>query len=247
MIHQLMNVVRETVLFQGRRLPFAVPCLIALVLAWSVSCFGQSAVIAETRSALETDSRGWVNIMPSADLKGWYRVAVPASGKLGRAQWRVDTKRKMLICDGDGGHDMLLLDKEYGDAIFHCEFRYVPVEGKNGYNSGIYIRNSQDGGIWHQAQIGDASGGFIFGETATGDGGKRFFNLDKDVKNGRVKKAGDWNTVELTARGKTIALWVNGAVTCQLNDCGQEKGRIGLEGEGYLIEFRNLKLKTLRK
>ena len=61
-----------------------------------------------------------------------------------------------------------------------------------------------------------------------------------------VKPVGQWNTLEVTARGKEITLWVNGAVTCKLPDCGQAKGRLGLEGEGYQIEFRNLKVKELR-
>ena len=76
------------------------------------------------------------SILPWVDLKGWYRVAVPPTGKLGRQQWHVGLDQKMLVCDGDGGHDMLLFEKEFGDAIFHFEFRYVPVEGKTGYNSG---------------------------------------------------------------------------------------------------------------
>jgi hypothetical protein len=46
--------------------------------------------------------------------------------------------------------------------------------------------------------------------------------------------------------GKVLTLWVNGAVTCEFKDCAQEKGRLGLEGEGYRIEFRNLKMKPLR-
>ena len=62
----------------------------------------------------------------------------------------------------------------------------------------------------------------------------------------RVKPAGEWNTLEVTAAGKALTLWVNGAVTCQFEDCGREKGRVGLEGEGYRIEFRNLKVKALR-
>jgi hypothetical protein len=43
-----------------------------------------------------------------------------------------------------------------------------------------------------------------------------------------------------------LTLWVNGAVTCQFPDCGQEKGRVGVEGEGCRIEYRNLKVKELR-
>jgi hypothetical protein len=206
----------------------------------------QAADAPETKSALEADPNGWLDILPAADLKGWSRVPVPPTGKLGREQWHVDTTAKVLICDGDGGHDMFLLDTEAGDVIFHFEFRYTKVEGKTGYNSGAYVRNSKDGAIWHQAQFGDAKDGFLFGETPTADGKKKFFSLAKEVKDMRVKPAGEWNTLEVTARGKALTLWVNGAVTCQFNDCGQPEGRVGLEGEGYRIEFRNLKIKTLK-
>lgn len=199
----------------------------------------------ETKSALDSDPSGWVDILPPADLKGWYRVPVPVTATLGRAQWHVDTASKTLICDGDGGHDMLLLDKEFGDAIFHFEFCYTKVEGKTGYNSGAYVRNSKDGAIWHQAQFGGGKDGFLFGATPGPDGAKRF-NLKKEVKENRVKPAGEWNTFEMTARGKTLTLWVNGAVTCQFTECGAAKGRVGVEGEGYRIEFRNLKIKELR-
>jgi hypothetical protein len=142
---------------------------------------------------------------------------------------------------------MLLCDREFGDAVFHCEFRYTKVEGKAGYNSGAYVRNSKDGALWHQAQIGDSSGGYLFGETPGADGNKKFFTTDKDVGDrGRVKPAGEWNVIEITARGNTLTLWVNGAVTCEVKDCGNPKGLVGVEGEGYRIEFRNLKIKELR-
>lgn len=211
-----------------------------------LTCHLVGAEADNTQSALATDPQGWVDIMPAADLGGWYRVPVPPGGKLGREQWQVDTDRKVLICDGDGGHDMLLFDKEIGDAIFHFEFCYTRVEGKKGYNSGAYVRNSKDGGIWHQAQFGDAQDGFLFGETPIADGKKKFFTLKNEVKDKRVKPAGEWNTFEVTARGKTLTLWVNGAVTCQFDNCGLPEGRVGLEGEGYRIEFRNLKLKPLK-
>jgi hypothetical protein len=200
---------------------------------------------AETRSKLESEPTGWMDILPPADLQGWYRVPVPPTGKLGREQWHVDAEKKVLICDGDGGHDMLLFDKEIGDAVFHFEFCYTKVEGKTGYNSGAYVRNSKDGAIWHQAQFGDAKDGHLFGETPGADGKKKWFNLNKQVTDMRVKPAGEWNTMEVTAVGKLLTLWVNGAVTCQFDGCGRDKGYVGLEGEGYRIEFRNLRIKPL--
>ncbi len=202
------------------------------------------AADAVTQSALEANREGWVNIMPPADLKGWSRVPVPPGGKLGRAQWHVE--KDFLVCDGDGGHDMLLTEKEYGDAIFHFEFRYSKVEGKKGYNSGAYVRNSKDGAVWHQAQFGDSNGGFLFGVTPTDSGQGKFFTLKDKVTSHRVKPAGQWNAIEMTARGKTLTLWVNGAVTCQFDGCGMKSGYLGLEGEGYRIEFRNLLIKQLR-
>jgi len=207
----------------------------------AVSANGQ-----ESKSKLQTDPEGWVDILPPADLKGWYRTPVPPTGQLGREQWHVDTEKKVLICGGDGGHDMLLFDKEIGDAVFHVEFCYTKIAGKTGYNSGAYVRNSRDGAIWHQAQLGDASGGYLFGETAGADNPKTFFSLDKQMTGQRVKPAGEWNTLEITARGKVLTLWVNGAVTCQYENCGREKGYVGVEGEGFRIEFRNLKVKELR-
>ena len=48
------------------------------------------------------------------------------------------------------------------------------------------------------------------------------------------------------SRGKVLSLWVNGAVTCEVKDCGNPKGLVGVEGEGYRIKFRNLKVKELR-
>jgi hypothetical protein len=218
--------------------------ILSVLLAFSAGAL-QGADATVTKSALKSDPQGWQDILPDANLSGWYRVTVPPHGKLGREQWHVDVARKVLICDGDGGHDMLLTSKEYGDAVFHFEFRYEKIEGKTGYNSGAYVRNSKDGALWHQAQFGDAQDGYLFGETKTAAGGKQFFTTKNEVKENRVKPAGQWNTFEVTAIGHTLTLWVNGAVTCRYRSCGVPRGHIGLEGEGYRIEFRNLKVKPL--
>jgi len=62
----------------------------------------------------------------------------------------------------------------------------------------------------------------------------------------RMNPTGDWNTIEVIARGKTLSVWLNGAVTCTYEACEVPKGYIALEAEGYRIEFRNLRLKELK-
>ena len=42
-----------------------------------------------------------------------------------------------------------------------------------------------------------------------------------------------------------MTLWVNGAVANQWLECEAPKGYVGLEAEGYRIEFRSAKVKPL--
>jgi hypothetical protein len=193
------------------------------------------------------DSEGWIDLLADAGpgLKGWTRVPIPPSGKLNpESQWSLDPKSGTLTCGGDKGHEWLRWDHELGDFVYRVEWRFVPVEGKARYNSGIYARNSADGAIWHQAQTGDASGGYLFGETPV-SGVKARVNFAKQVRGKPVKPAGSWNAFEITCRGKTMTLRVNGEVTNTWDGCEVPRGYVGLEAEGYKIEFRDVRLKPL--
>ena len=200
-------------------------------------------------SALERSPDGWVDLLAGAGttLKGWARGSIPAGRALDTAkpsQWTLDASKGILTCKGDGGHDWVRWDNEVADFVFHVEWRFIPVEGKKGYNSGIYARNSADAKVWHQAQTGGGTGGFLFGESLT-DGKLQRFKPSLKARDGRVKSAGDWNTYEITCKGREMSLWTNGAVTCVFDACEVPKGFVGLEAEGYAIEFKNVKLKTL--
>lgn len=217
---------------------------IALALG-SALLLGSAVPAQEGKSALESEPAGWKDILPDEKLEGWTRLPVPSTGKLGRDQWHLDPQTKHLVCDGDGAHDWLRYDREVGDFIYHVEWRYFPVEGKKGYNSGVYARNSADGKIWHQAQVGSENDAFLFGDTLVNGEVKRV-RISKELKPTPVKPAGEWNTYEITCKGKTISIWANGKVTSEWTECEVPKGFVGLEGEGWKIEFRNVKLKELR-
>ncbi len=203
----------------------------------------------DAASALEHDPNGWIDLLGHVgpSLNGWVRgpIPPPPKGKLNpSSQWSLDSTTGHLVCQGDKGHEWLRWDQEIGDCIFHVEWRFTPVPGRKGYNSGIYARNSADARIWHQAQTGDGSGGFIFGETPV-KGKLASINLSRQQPVSRVKPAGDWNTFEITCRGKDMTLWVNGAVTSQWHACEVPRGYVGVEAEGYRIEFRQVKVKPL--
>lgn len=200
------------------------------------------AAAAELPSALATEPSGWKDVMPPVDLQSWSRVAIPPTNTLGRAQWHVDGVRQVLICDGDGGHEMLRFDHKLTNSIFHVEFRFIPLLEKHPhYNSGVFIRNSADGMIWHQCQL-TSDGGYLFGNTPV-KGVPESFMVQAETR--CWKSATNWNAVEFTARGTTLSVWFNGAALSELDHCEMPSGYLALESEGYAIEFRNLKLKEL--
>ncbi|HMA10019.1 MAG TPA: DUF1080 domain-containing protein [Ramlibacter sp.] len=200
---------------------------------------------AQTPAALDANPKGWIDILPDASLKGWSRGAIPPTDALrDYAGWKVDKASRTILCEGDKlAHEWLRWDKELADFIFHAEWRFRKLEGEPRYNSGVFVRNSKDAVIWHQGQTG-AGGGYLFGNTMVAGQAKRI-NLREQMKENRVKPIGEWNTYELRCQGRTIALWVNGAVVNEFAECDVPKGYIGLEAENFPIEFRNLKVKVL--
>ena len=195
--------------------------------------------------AASGQSAGSVDLLPDEALHGWTRIPFSAiDGVKPKLQWRVDPAQHTLICAGDGGHEWLRYDKELADFVFAVDWRFTPRgEGETRYNSGVGARLSQFGEIYYQAQT-TLTSGYLFGNNFV-DGALRRFNLSKEMKENRVKPAGEWNHYELRAQGSHLTLAVNGVVVNELPNCGLLKGYIALEAEGYEITFRDLKLQVL--
>lgn len=208
------------------------------------------SVPGQTRSSLESEPAGWVDLLADAGMKDWIRGPLGAN-RFVRAgdmndpsPFKLDPATKILLCEGDkSGHEWLRYAPELSDFILHAEYRFTPVPGETRYNSGVFVRTSPDGKVWQQAQA-TLEGGFLFGVTPV-NGVPQMVNLQKKMTENRVKGAGEWNVYEIRAAGKRITLWVNGAVVSEFADCEVASGYVGLEAEGYRVEFRNVQLKRL--
>lgn len=211
-------------------------------------CFarlGCAALLGAVLFQIPARAAEWTDILPDETLKGWTRVPIPpVEGLKAKLQWRVDPARRVLICAGDGGHEWLRYDKEIGDFVLQVEWRFTPKsEEPKQYNSGIGVRLSKYGELWVQAQTGP-SGGYLFGDNLS-NGSIQHFSLSKEMKENRVKPAGEWNIYEVRSQGDRITLSVNGVVVNEIGGIALRRGYIGLEAEGYEITFRNLRLKLL--
>lgn len=203
--------------------------------------------LAVTLSALPVAAQT-INLFPAnhddPQHEIWTRITVPPGHAVSDIpQWHIDYAKRRIVCDGNGGHEWLRFNHEVANFTFHVEWRFTPIARPNpNYNSGVFFRNNLDGSIWHQAQT-QLDGGYLFGVTPV-DGKLTSFNLKKEMKEDRVKPAGQWNAYDVRCVGSACTLAVNGEVV-NTTTVGLDRGYVGLESEGSQITFKNMKLRQL--
>ncbi|HWL16649.1 MAG TPA: DUF1080 domain-containing protein [Opitutus sp.] len=198
---------------------------------------------APTPGAFATSSAGWIDLLDGLDLSAWQRARYPATKPMGETDpWKWDAATGILRCEAAGIHEMLLHRTPRGDGIFHVEFRYIGSPAKP--NSGVFVRTLTDASTWYQAQLAPSGLGMLFGQIS-GQGPKPARVSAGGRHPELLRPAGEWNTVEITCRGSTLILWINGRVAAQTDACTTAIGHVGLEAEFNPVEFRRLKFKPL--
>ncbi|TXG35384.1 3-keto-disaccharide hydrolase [Seonamhaeicola maritimus] len=143
--------------------------------------------------------------------------------------------------------------KEYSNYKLHVEWRY-PEEPTN---SGVFVHTSGDDLIWvghYQGQLKhENAGDFIVhgvGRSATladstYTSTAEHKPLISKYESSSENLAGEWNSYDITCKGDTIELMVNGVLQNVATNCSVTKGSIGLQAEGSKIQFRNLWVEPL--
>jgi hypothetical protein len=72
---------------------------------------------------------------------------------------------------------------------------------------------------------------------AEGDA-RRILNL----ADGSEKPLGEWNTLVVEARGRSLKVWVNGDLVNEGSNATADRGRIALQAEGTEVEFRGVEI-----
>ena len=185
----------------------------------------------------------WVNLMPEPNLAGFRRV--PIDPLAAKAVWQVRADGSLFV-DGAGAKEMLLSEREFSDGVLHVEWRFLPVEGTAPvYNGGVYVRTPADGKSWVQLQVARADKPPVVGDLiAQVPGSTERINV---FQTGASPAAaiGEWNSYDVTARGRSIELAVNGKTTATWSECPLPSGEVGLQAEGSPYEVRALRFKPL--
>ena len=77
------------------------------------------------------------------------------------------------------------------------------------------------------------------------NGGVAAVEVDDDASvRERVRRAvGQWNRVEIVSKDGAVTAALNGSVVCRSKPGALTEGLIGLQAEGYEVEFRNVRIK----
>ncbi len=188
----------------------------------------------------------FVRLYNGKDLSGWE----VQGGKIDA--WKADGP--MLSCVGPGG-GWLRTARQYSDFVLRLEYRLPP-----GGNSGVGIRFPGTGNPAHdgmELQLLDDDHPKYAKLKAAQYTGSIYYQVA--ARRGATKPAGQWNRMEITARGPFITVVLNGQTITQADIDRYTKaqgpykpladrprvGYVGLQSHGTRVDFRNIELKDL--
>lgn len=195
----------------------------------------------------QNDEKGFVQLFDGKTLNGWKLVKGRGPGYV--------IKDGTIVCPLDGGGN-LFTEKQYANFVFRFEFKTEP-----GGNNGVGIRSPLEGDAAYQGmeiQILDDGHEKYKGKIKSEQHHGSVYDVIP-ARTGYLKPAGEWNTEEIMANGSRIRVTLNGVIIldADLNLVKEESvlkkhpglrnktGHIGFLGHGSLVEFRNIRIKSL--
>lgn len=193
------------------------------------------------------DEPGFVSLFNGRNLDGWTLVKGVGAGYV--------VRDGILVCPADGGGN-LFTTREYSDFVLRFDFRLSP-----GGNNGIGIRAPLTGDVAYsgmEIQILDHDHEKYKGWLKPWQRHGSIYDV-VPAKDAPLQPAGQWNSEEITVRGRRVSVSLNGVtiVDADLDEIKDPKvlqkhpglartsGHIGFLGHGTLVEFRNVRIKAL--
>jgi hypothetical protein len=195
---------------------------------------------------------GWVKLFNGTDLTGWRTFLDPKVPDADpKKVWTV--KDGTIVCAGSV-FGYIITEKEYEDYVLKLEWKWGDQPGR-GRNSGVFVHTVGPDKIWPKAVeaqlMADHAGDIwlVDGFKLTVDPARKDPRSDRHyfrTKDKVEKPLGEWNQYEITCKGDTVTLVVNGQEVNKGTNAELTKGRILLQSEGAEIHFRNIMLKPLK-
>lgn len=152
----------------------------------------------------------------------------------------------VLLCQGRP-KGYLYSKKEYSNFTWRCEFRFLPgdhtPEELAKANTGFMLHIQPPHKVWPASL--EVQGRFDEMASLKSNGGAPALDsIDSPEVREQVRKlVGEWNTIEITSYYGRVAAYLNGEKISECPDTPLKGGLIGLQSEGFAVEFRNSRIR----
>jgi hypothetical protein len=223
---------------------------------------GAPSVQTPAAGAEATSPKTTINLFNGKDLDGW-TADVPERDTDPKGPPSFVVRDGRLVSLGrPEGH--LLTNARYRDYRLVVEYRF---SGKPG-NCGVLIHASTSRALYKmfpqsievQLMSGNAGDFWVIREDIkTTDmekrrprtPGQQWGSTEGDARrivnftDNSEKPLGEWNSLAIEARGRTLKVWLNGDLVNEGFDATVDQGRIALQAEGAEVEFRKVQIGPL--
>lgn len=226
----------------------SIPARIALTLA-------TLAVALSTGCSLCCPKSGTAALFNGTDLNGWHAVSADPSVPAAKV-WSV--RDGMIVCAG-APVGFLHTDRTFTNFRLQVDYRWAP--GTKPGNSGIFSRIQETSRplprtVEVQLMNGNAGDVLTLQGLGIASGQPRSFHVAKHELAGDIdgvkklenaeRPAGDWNHLEIQARGDTYVVHLNGRKVNEVQGVHVAAGPVGLQSEGGEIHFRGVTIQPLK-
>jgi HEAT repeat protein len=192
-------------------------------------------------------AEGFAPLFNGRDLAGWTGDTTGYAAEDGK-----------IVVHPERGGGNLYTDREYADFVLRFEFKLAPaannglgvrapLEGDAAY-AGMELQILEDGSPVYWSLKPYQLHGSVYGVVP--------------ARRGALRPVGEWNTEEVTVKGRRLTVVVNGTaiVNADIDTASaggttdgrdhpglkRESGHIGFLGHGSIVEFRRLRIKEMK-
>jgi hypothetical protein len=143
----------------------------------------------------------------------------------------------------------LVTEKKFSNYHLHVEWRW-PQDAPANSNSGVLVHLDGPDAVWpacFECQLKTGNAGQVVGMGLDIPAAPMITNRKRAPRLAEPseKPLGEWNTYEIFCRGDTIEVFVNGVRQNFVEKLPVAAGAIGLQLEGFPVDFRNAWLAPL--
>jgi len=181
------------------------------------------------------------------DLSGW-RVFLADRAADTRAVWSVAPDGVLRLATK--ASCLLRTERAFSNYRLHAEWRW-PADAPANTNGGIFFHIGEPDAIWPVClgvQIANTDAGQLVGQGGADIPAAPLINAKKRTPKlaaASEKPLGQWNTGELVCRDDNVEVTINGVRQNRVEKISVTSGGIGIQLEGFPVEFRNLWLTPL--